>query len=313
VHPNSSRTASAAAPLPTRDDKDFHLGWDKGRATSALPSVLFEQDADQFVNVGTGEQTHTKHLHDAVDTCKQVLGINDDLDLKEADVFMHFLGDGYDLLLKWATQDMRRRRGISPLRDEEFKEFIGILFWVMLCQLPKAESFELLQLKLTNDGWDGKLMTTVRFTQIQNSLLEAEPAVVTSRSHTDMSNRPRRIQSLDNALWAEALKAVASSAAVITIDDRNVGTRSSQNQVNTWRPRKRHTNGAGSDCAADARYRIIAGEVMYGNGYKQSAALAEILEMLTQTQQDNGHAGSTDCPCSFAWTVGTPSQASTAC
>jgi len=97
----------------------------------------------------------------------------------------------------------------------------------------------------------------------------------------------KKFSELDERFGKLVCKLVADSQTRVTIDDRNIGTRSQSNTMNTYRPRKSHQNGAGGNRAADSDLRICLFNALYLKDESVVDSVQRILDFLKSGDNNN--------------------------
>ncbi|GBG31278.1 Hypothetical Protein FCC1311_075012 [Hondaea fermentalgiana] len=202
----------------------------------------------------------------------------------ETSLFLTILGaDGKHHLLHSMCQSLLVA-GKAEIHEWEFLAFLAQLFWTTGCtKATKKKSFELLSTFMRMKGYAGMdvLLDLTRFNTLQKHFRGFPPqASANASSHLDETDNAAKMHSLEEKLAEITLRLFANKNLRVTIDDRNRGTVSTSTPVNTYRPRKRHQNGAGSDASADAIFRVKLFSQLYSRQYNQAQVLEKTLQRI---------------------------------
>ena len=278
-------------PSTRRIKKFFHQTWMK-QATPA-PSLVSTKEAEELCKIDPKARDHIKSITDQLGAIFQEEGISTEA-LTEADLFLLLLGDAPGKLVNWMNikRNVDESLGLkdSPrVKEWELESFMAYFIFLSLTGAPKKIGYELLTLYVTRELSSMRgLLSLERYEELQQLLCGFRPfSEATSTAHKDVTDKAKLFSELDSMLGKASSRILLNPHIRITIDDRNLGTVSKSKPLNTYRPRKRHKNGAGSDACACSSTRCLVFQRLYDRSYSQKQVLEEMLKEISSTLGDD--------------------------
>ncbi|GBG35187.1 Hypothetical Protein FCC1311_114102 [Hondaea fermentalgiana] len=248
------------------------------------PELLSREEASEICGINAGAR---QHVNSVVVKTRAMLERECRIPATECDLFLALLGhDSIDMLLRAMTCSMKRDDKKKQVEEWEFYSFLAQILWATgASKMSKEHAFHWLTLLMEakTEYGRGAILTLSRFNFLQKHLRGfQDEGDATRAAHQDVSDMARQMHPLEKTIADPTLKLFGDKYLRVTIDDRNRGTVSAGNPVNTCRPRKRHRNWAGSDASADAVFRVKLFSILYDRSYNQVTVLTKILEAIKE-------------------------------